>query len=141
MNHEQSGKLLKAQDSTAKFLCSVPREMAVFRRLRPDGGVVTQRTANPRPDRRFPPLLATFWVRSRQGISIACATIAKFERPQLAPAFAGLKSLARFYLHSWVFLIWGALCAMAGGAFALMTVYSFLVADGRLHPGAIWSGF
>jgi hypothetical protein len=37
--------------------------------LRPDGGVVTQRTANPLPRRGKPPQLAQFTVCSAHGIS------------------------------------------------------------------------
>jgi hypothetical protein len=43
-----------------------------------------------------------------------------------------LKSLATWYLHSWVFLLWGAFCAFAGGMFALFTLYSYLVGTGVL---------
>jgi hypothetical protein len=43
-----------------------------------------------------------------------------------------LGALGKWYLHSWVFLLWGAFCFSAGGMFALSTLYSFLVANGKL---------
>lgn len=46
----------------------------------------------------------------------------------------------RLYIASWLFLIWGAICALAGAAFALASVYGFLVAHGLLKPGALSVG-
>jgi hypothetical protein len=77
MNREQRKKLLKAPDSAAKSISSRHPKTARSPELRPDGGVVTQRTANPLPTRRFPPFLAQFAFRSAHSFSKAYAPIAK----------------------------------------------------------------
>ena len=59
---------------TPKFASKKWRISAV----RPDGGVVTQRTANPRSPGQNPQKLAVFTVRSGHCISMACGTTANF---------------------------------------------------------------
>lgn len=72
MNRERIGKLLTAQDSGAN-----QGRLSGHKLLkRPDGGEVTQRTANPRPTRRNPRLLAIFAFRSRRYVSSAYAASA-----------------------------------------------------------------
>jgi hypothetical protein len=47
MNRERIGKLLTLRDSGANSTLATGEKTKQFRAVRPDGGVVTQRTANP----------------------------------------------------------------------------------------------
>jgi hypothetical protein len=47
MNRERNGKLLTLRDSGANSTPATGEKPKQFRAVRPDGGVVTQRTANP----------------------------------------------------------------------------------------------
>jgi hypothetical protein len=49
MNRERNGKLLTNRDLGANSPLGSGAKNKVFRDVRPDGGVVTQRTANPLP--------------------------------------------------------------------------------------------
>jgi hypothetical protein len=49
MNRERNGKLLTNRDLGANSPLGSGAKSKVFRDVRPDGGVVTQRTANPLP--------------------------------------------------------------------------------------------
>jgi hypothetical protein len=49
MNRERIGKLLTLRDSGANSPLGLGAKSKAFRDVRPDGGVVTQRTANPLP--------------------------------------------------------------------------------------------
>jgi hypothetical protein len=53
MNRERIGKLLTLRDSGANSSLGSGAKSKAFRDVRPDGGVVTQRTANPLPHADF----------------------------------------------------------------------------------------
>lgn len=80
MNRERNGKLLTARNFGANLAASNWSKNQRSYRLRPDGGVVTQGTANPLPRPAFRGKLAQFQICSVRRFPRAFAPTANRDR-------------------------------------------------------------
>lgn len=85
MVREQNVALRTGRDGTANPVSPQPENRAKSRTW-PDGGVVTQRTANPLPRRLTPQFFAIFTVRSPHGIPEAYGADCELSAPSVREA-------------------------------------------------------